>query len=99
MKMNNKNNRNQDLDGLPFDRNMINQLANLDNATLIDAIRRIGSAAGATERQLNRVTGNIDKLKKKVMSMDDQDIRSLVEKFGEDNAADIVSQLKSEGLL
>ena len=84
-----------DINGIRIDRDFLEKINNLDDETLRNTVKSIAEAAGVSKRQAEHATANINRVKKRIRSMTEDDIKKAVEAAGEEKAAEIIDMIRS----
>ena len=69
-------------------------LEQMDDNTLRQAVAMIAQAAGASEKQAQRATGNVQKLKRKLAGMSGEEIQRAVDSANPGQAEEIAEFLR-----
>lgn len=80
---------------MPLSENEIKNLLSLDNSRLKEIINEISDTVGGSRRKTDAITANLDELKKKLASMDPEEINRLINKAGKDRSEQILNNLKN----
>lgn len=73
----------------------LNILEQMDDDTLRQAVAMIARAAGVSEKQAQRATGNVQKLKQKLAGMSGEQIQRAVDAASPEQASQIARLLKN----
>lgn len=84
-----------DKKNIRIDRDFLDQINKLDDETLRKTVQSIAEAAGVSKRQAERATANIDRVKKRISSMSEEEIKKAVESAGEEKTAEILDMIKN----
>ena len=84
-----------EINGIRIDREFLDRINNLDDETLRSAVKSIAEAAGASKRQAERATANINRVKKRISGMTEDEIKKAVEAAGDEKAAEILDIIKN----
>ena len=82
---------------MQLDENMLRRLAMENDAALADKIRRVAVAAGAGSAQAQRLTADMDKVRRFLGSLTPQDLQGVVQAVGEENLQEILKDLRPGG--
>lgn len=78
---------------------LLDRFRHLDDATLQRAISQIASACGVSERQAEKATGNVNRIRHQLSTMKEEDLQTLASRIQPETTQEIVKTLKTEGLL
>ena len=80
-----------------LDEDLLRRLTMENDADLADKIRRAAMAAGAGSAQAQRLTADMDKVRRVLGSLTPQDLQGVVQAVGEENLQEILKDLYPRG--
>lgn len=82
---------------MELDRQMLQQVMNMDDETLRAGIARVAQAAGASEAQVRRMTSDIRGVRRRLSRVSDRDLQQMAETLDPALLEEIRRAVKNNG--
>lgn len=76
------------------DKDMLKKIQSMDNDSLSAAIKELGKAIGADQKQTERALRNVKLIKRRIASASEEDLQKAVDKIGPEKTEQIIRSLK-----
>lgn len=77
-----------------YNENTLKQLSDLSDDKLQALIQDIGAAIGASPRKTEALTGDVDKVRKTLSTISEEDAKRLIDRAGKEKAARIYEAIQ-----
>ncbi len=81
---------------MELDRELLNQLQSLDNASLERGIDKIARSFGIDPRLASSYLGNTDQIRAAIASLDQKDLDRITAAIGEETAGKLADEIRRE---